>query len=121
MTFLDMQHFRRGGSYTPSSDGRWMLYTVSTPDWEEAERQSDIHLVSLEQGVSSSRQMTFTDDKNETSPAWSRDGGFFVFLSAFRSIIWNAINKNRDNILGCMKLAKMLNFIINKLAFSSMG
>jgi dipeptidyl aminopeptidase/acylaminoacyl peptidase len=81
MTFLDMQHFRRGGSYTPSVDGRWMLYTVTTPDWDEAEQQSDIHLVSLEQGVNSSRQMTYTDDKNETAPTWSRDGSFFVFRS----------------------------------------
>ena len=25
--------------------------------------------------------MTFTKDKNETAPAWSRDGSFFVFAS----------------------------------------
>lgn len=81
MTFLDMQQLRRAGSWAPSLDGRWMLYTVSTPDWEEARQQSDIHVVSLEEGVASSRQMTFTEDKNETSPRWSRDGSFFVFLS----------------------------------------
>src|SRR5215207_3851571 len=70
MTFLDVQHMRTTGSPTPSPDGRWLLYTLSTPDWKEARRQTDIHLVSLQQGVSSSKQMTFTKEKNETSPQW---------------------------------------------------
>jgi dipeptidyl aminopeptidase/acylaminoacyl peptidase len=81
MTFLDMQQMRQVGSPAPSPDGRWMLYTISTPDWKEAKRQTDIHLVSLQQGVTSTKQMTFTRDKNETSPQWARDGSFFVFLS----------------------------------------
>ena len=29
-----------------------MLYTMSTPDWKEAKRQTDIYLVSLQQGLS---------------------------------------------------------------------
>ena len=36
MTFLDMQLMRQVGAPAPSPDGRWMLYTVSTPDWKEA-------------------------------------------------------------------------------------
>jgi dipeptidyl aminopeptidase/acylaminoacyl peptidase len=81
MTFMDMQLMRSAGSPAPSPDGRWMLYTVSTPDWKEAKRQSDLFLVSLQQGLASTRQMTFTKERNETSPAWSRDGTFFVFAS----------------------------------------
>ncbi|MCZ6915702.1 MAG: prolyl oligopeptidase family serine peptidase [Gemmatimonadetes bacterium] len=81
MTFLDARHMRRAGSQALSTDGRWMLYTITTPDWQEAESQSDIHLVSVEEGVGSSRQMTYTEEKNETSPAFSRDGRFFLFLS----------------------------------------
>jgi Tol biopolymer transport system component len=81
MTFLDMQHMKSASSARPSPDGRWMLYTVSTPDCKEAKRQTDVFLVSLEQGLPSTRQMTFTKEKNETSPAWSRDGTFFVFAS----------------------------------------
>src|SRR6188508_2681038 len=81
MTFLDMQQMRQVGNETPSPDGKWMLYTLSTPDWKEAKRQSDIYLVSLQQGVTSTKQMTFTKEKNETSPRWAHDGSFFVFLS----------------------------------------
>jgi dipeptidyl aminopeptidase/acylaminoacyl peptidase len=35
----------------------------------------------MQQGVSSTRQMTFTREKNETSPQWARDGRAFFFLS----------------------------------------
>ncbi len=65
MTFMDAQEMRRAGSWEPSPDGQWMLYTITSPNWEEAESQSDIHIVSLDRGVSSSRQLTFTEGKNE--------------------------------------------------------
>ena len=81
MTFLDMQEMRTAGSPAPSPDGRWLLYTVLTRDWKEAKRQTDIHLVSLQQGLPSGRQLTFTREKNESSPQWTRDGRFFAFLS----------------------------------------
>ena len=81
MTFMDVQEIRRGSSPVPSPDGRWALYSVTVPDWEKARSQSDIHLVSLRDGVTSNRQMTFTGEKNERSPQWSRDSSFFVFLS----------------------------------------
>ncbi|MFK8812427.1 hypothetical protein SL626_23640, partial [Escherichia coli] len=81
MTFLDVQQLRTTGSPAPSPDGKWLLYTISTPDWKEAKRQTDIHVVSLQQGVKSGRQLTFTKEKNETSPQWAMDGSFFAFLS----------------------------------------
>lgn len=81
MTFLDVQLLRQTSALTPSPDGKWLLYTLSTPDWKEAKRQTDLYLVSLPQGVSSTKQMTFTKDKNESSPAWSHDGRLFFFLS----------------------------------------
>lgn len=81
MTFLDVQLMRQVGAPTPSPDGRWLLYTISTPDWKEARRQADIYLVSLQKGVASTRQMTFTKDKNESDPRWAKDGSFFVFAS----------------------------------------
>ncbi len=81
MTFLEMQKMRQAGAPSLSPDGRWLLYTISTPDWKEAKKQTDIHLVSIEKGLASTRQMTFTKDKNEADPRWAKDGSFFVFAS----------------------------------------
>ncbi|HAT37710.1 MAG TPA: hypothetical protein DCS75_04400 [Gemmatimonadetes bacterium] len=81
MTFMDVQLQRSAGSWTPSPDGRSMLYTVRTPDWQEETSQTDIHLVSMEDGMSSSRQLTYTDHKDEAQPTWAPDGTWFVFAS----------------------------------------
>ena len=81
MTFMDMQTMRQVGSPALSPDGQWALYTVSVPDWKEARRQNDVYIVSTTAGVPSTRRLTFTADKNEVAPAWSRDGKWFVFLS----------------------------------------
>ena len=81
MNFLDVQLMRSAGSLTVSPDGRWVLYTLSVPDWKEARSTTDIWLVSAERGVSSARQLTYTKDKSEGNPAWSADGSFFVFSS----------------------------------------
>ncbi len=81
LSFMDVQELKRAGSWTPSPDGALMLYTVTTPDWETAESQTDIHLVSLSEGVASDRRLTYTEDHNETNPAWAPDGSFFVFSS----------------------------------------
>ncbi|NJD19808.1 MAG: S9 family peptidase, partial [Gemmatimonadetes bacterium] len=56
-------------------------YTITKPDWEDAQSYSDIHLVSMTRGVASSRQLTFTEKKNEQSPAWAPGGAWFVFSS----------------------------------------
>jgi len=81
LTFMDVQRINRGGSWAPSPDGALMLYTITTPDWQEDQSQSDIHVVSLSEGVASSRQLTFTGDKNESQPTWAPDGSYFVFAS----------------------------------------
>ncbi|MEO8619994.1 MAG: S9 family peptidase [bacterium] len=81
MNWLDVQNMRQIGTLVPSPDGKRALYTLSVPDWKEARRQSDLYLVGTQQGVSSTRRLTYTADKSETAPQWSRDGQFFVFLS----------------------------------------
>jgi dipeptidyl aminopeptidase/acylaminoacyl peptidase len=81
MNFLDVQLMRSAGSPELSVDGRWMLYTVSVPNWKEAKSYTDIYLVNADRGLASTRQMTYTKDKNETNPRWSRDGSYFVFAS----------------------------------------
>ena len=80
-TFMDQQLMNQAGGNALSPDGKWMLYTMSVANWKEAKRFTDIYVVSTELGVPSARQLTFTKDKNETAPRWSRDGKFFVFAS----------------------------------------
>jgi dipeptidyl aminopeptidase/acylaminoacyl peptidase len=81
MTFLDAQNMRQTNGFDLSPDGKLMLYALSVPDWNQARRQTDLYMVVTDRGLSSSRQLTFTKDKNETSPKWSRDGSFIAFLS----------------------------------------
>ncbi len=81
MTFLDVQNMRRTASQDLSPDGRQMLYTLTTPDWNTVKSNSDIYLVSTDRGLSTTRQLTFTKDKNETNAKWSHDGTFIAFLS----------------------------------------
>ena len=81
MTFLDAQNMRQIATPDLSGDGKSLLYTLSVPDWNQARRQTDIYMVSVDRGLPSARQLTFTKDKNETSPRWSRDGSFLAFLS----------------------------------------
>src|ERR1041385_2596481 len=63
MSFLDMQNMRTASAPAISPDGRWALYTISTPDWKADRRQSDIYLVGTREGLASNRQLTFTKDK----------------------------------------------------------
>ena len=81
MTFVDAQNMRQTSGLDLSPDGRSLLYALSVPDWSAAKRQTDIYVVSVDRGLASTRQLTFTNDKNETSPKWSRDGAFIAFLS----------------------------------------
>lgn len=81
MTFMDQQLLRQAGATALSPDGSWMLYTLSVPNWKEAKRYTDIFVVSTREGLASTRQLTFTRDKNENTPRWAPDGSFFVFSS----------------------------------------
>src|SRR5262249_33616555 len=81
MTFLDVMGMRQVGSPALSPDGKFLLYSLSVPDWQAGKHYTDIYLVSVDEGLRSTKQMTSTKDKDETSPQWSRDGKFFAFLS----------------------------------------
>ncbi len=81
MAWLDAQRLRSAGSPAMSPDGKQLLYTLSTPDWKEATSQSDIYWVDATRGVASTRQLTYTATKNESTPRWAPSGQWFVFAS----------------------------------------
>ena len=93
MTFMDILEMRSVGNPAVSPDGRWLLYTTSIPDWKAAKSFTDIHLVSMEEGFPSSRQLTFTRDKNETTPRWLPTGAGFVFSSNRDAAEGKAVNQ----------------------------
>jgi len=83
MTFLDALELRSVGAASVSPDAKWVLYTVSIPQWKAGKNYTDIFIAAADApaGVPAPRQMTFTREKNETQPQWARDSRSFAFLS----------------------------------------
>jgi dipeptidyl aminopeptidase/acylaminoacyl peptidase len=80
MMFMDVMEMRSVGNGSISPDGKWVLYTVSIPQWKAGSRFTDIFVAAAD-GSSPPRQMTYTQEKNESSPEWARDSRSFAFLS----------------------------------------
>ena len=79
MTFMDVMEMRSVGGGSLSPDGARVVYTVSIPHWKSGKTYTDIFVADATTGVP--RQMTFTREKNETGPQWTRDGKRVAFLS----------------------------------------
>jgi dipeptidyl aminopeptidase/acylaminoacyl peptidase len=81
MQFLDVLALRSVRDFRVSPDGARAVYSLGVPDWQEAKTFTDLYVVSMKDGASSTRQMTFTRTKNESSPVWTRDSKRILFLS----------------------------------------
>lgn len=79
MTPLDVLQFKTVAGGTLSKDARWFAYTVSSLDWKQGKRYTDLWVTDTATGAS--RQFTFTPAKNENAPAFSMDGAWLAFLS----------------------------------------
>ena len=80
MTFMDVMEMRSVGSGSISPDGKMVIYTISIPQWKAGKRFTDVFIAPAD-GSAQPRQMTYTKEKNETSPQWARDSKSFGFLS----------------------------------------
>ncbi len=80
MTFLDVVEMRSVAAGKISPDGKYVIYTVSIPQWKAGKNFTDIFAAPTD-GSAPPRQMTFTKEKNETQPLWARDSRTFGFLS----------------------------------------
>lgn len=80
MTFMDVMELRNVGGVQIAPDGRHVVYTVSIPQWKAGKNFTEIFLAPAD-GSWPARQLTYTKEKNETNPQWSRDSKTIAFLS----------------------------------------
>ena len=78
ITFDDMIQMRRVGEAQVSPDGKWVAYSVSTPDMDANRGVSNIWVVPTDGGAS----LQVTQSGHDSSPVWSPDGKRIAFLSS---------------------------------------
>jgi len=78
MTFNDLIQLHRVSGPAISSDGKWVSYSVSTPDMEANRGVSNIWIVSTTGGDPTQ----VSQGGRDNSPSWSPDGKTLAFLSA---------------------------------------
>ena len=78
ITFNDLIQMHRVGEAQVSPDGKWVAYTVTTPDIDANRDVSNIWIVPTAGGAS----LQLTQSGHDSSPVWSPDGKTIAFLSS---------------------------------------
>src|SRR5712691_2851882 len=78
INFDDMIKLHRIAEPQVSRDGKWVAYTVSTPDMDANRGVSNIRVVPITGGAA----MQLTQSGHDSSPVWAPDGKTLAFLSS---------------------------------------
>jgi dipeptidyl aminopeptidase/acylaminoacyl peptidase len=78
ITFDDLIRMHRISEAQVSPDGKWVAYTVATPDMEANRNASNLWMVATSGGEA----LQLTQSGHDTSPVWSPDGKTIAFLSS---------------------------------------
>ena len=78
ITFDDIIKMHRLSEPQISPDGKWVAYTVATPDMDANRNVTNIWLVSTAGGAPTQ----LTQSGHDSSPVWSPDGSTIAFLSS---------------------------------------
>ncbi len=78
ITLADMFKFKRIADPALSPDGKWVAFTLTTPDLAANKNLSDVWVISIDGGTP--RQLT-THAASDRKPAWAPDGRWIAFES----------------------------------------
>src|SRR5258708_39829706 len=78
LTFDDLIAMHRVAEAQLSPDGKWVVYTVATPDMDANRNASNLWMAPVAGGEA----IQLTRTGKDSSPQWSPDGKSIAFLSA---------------------------------------